>query len=172
MASLMENLIGVLQQECVEYNGLLELSDRKTPVIVAGDLENLQKITDEEQEWVGRIASLEKKRVEITADIANVLNKDVTTMKLGDLVQILSARPAEQKLLSDACEGLKEVVYRVKAVNEQNQELIQHSLELVEFDMNLLQSMRNAPQTANYNREAYTAGGTMGVASPGFDAKQ
>ncbi|MDE5893520.1 MAG: flagellar protein FlgN [Acetatifactor sp.] len=168
----MENLIGVLQQECVEYNGLLELSDRKTPVIVAGDLENLQKITDEEQEWVGRIASLEKKRVEITADIANVLNKDVTTMKLGDLVQILSARPAEQKLLSDACEGLKEVVYRVKAVNEQNQELIQHSLELVEFDMNLLQSMRNAPQTANYNREAYTAGGTMGVASPGFDAKQ
>lgn len=172
MASLMENLIGVLQQECVEYNGLLELSDRKTPVIVAGDLDNLQKITDEEQEWVGRIAGLEKKRTEITADIANVLNKDVTTMKLGDLVQILSARPAEQKLLSDACEELKKVVYRVKAVNERNQELIQHSLAMVEFDMNLLQSVRSAPQTANYNREAYTAGGTMGVTSHGFDAKQ
>lgn len=172
MASLMENLIGVLQQECVEYNGLLELSSRKTPIIVAGDLDNLQKITDEEQEWVGRIASLEKKRVEVTADIANVLNKDVTTMKLKDLVQILSARPAEQKQLSDACEGLREAVYQVRAVNEQNQELIQHSLELVEFDMNLLQSIRNAPQTANYNREAYTAGGTMGVASHGFDAKQ
>ena len=66
----MENLIAVLQQECEEYNGLLELSDRKTPVIVAGDLDQLQKITDEEQEWVGRIAHLEKKRVEITADIA------------------------------------------------------------------------------------------------------
>lgn len=172
MASLMENLIEVLQQECVEYNGLLELSGRKTPIIVAGDLDNLQKITDEEQEWVGRIANLEKKRVEVTADIANVLNKDVTTMKLRDLVEILSARPAEQKQLSDACEGLKDVVYRVRAVNEQNQELIQHSLELVEFDMNLLQSLRNAPETANYNREAYTAGGTMGVTSHGFDAKQ
>ncbi len=172
MASLMENLIGVLQQECIEYNGLLELSSRKTPIIVAGDLDNLQKITDEEQEWVSRIANLEKKRAEVTADIANVLNKDVTTMKLRDLVQILSARPAEQKQLSDACEGLREVVYRVRTVNEQNQELILHSLELVEFDMNLLQSIKNAPQTANYNREAYTAGGTMGVVSHGFDAKQ
>lgn len=168
----MENLIAVLQQECEEYNGLLELSDRKTPVIVAGDLDQLQKITDEEQEWVGRIAHLEKKRVEITADIADVLNKDVKTMKLRDLVQMLSARPAEQKQLSEACDGLREAVDQVQAVNERNRDLIQHSLELVEFDMNILQSMRTAPQTANYNREAYNAGVAMGIASPGFDAKQ
>ncbi|MCX4271410.1 MAG: flagellar protein FlgN [Acetatifactor sp.] len=172
MASLMENLIAVLQQECEEYNGLLELSDRKTPVIVAGDLDQLQKITDEEQEWVGRIAHLEKKRAEITADIADVLNKDVKTMKLRDLVQMLSARPAEQRQLSEACDGLREAVDQVQAVNERNRDLIQHSLELVEFDMNILQSMRTAPQTANYNREAYNAGAAMGIASPGFDAKQ
>lgn len=172
MASLMENLIAVLQQECIEYNGLLEISRRKTPIIVAGDLEQLQKITDEEQEWVGRITHLEKKRVEVTADIANVLNKDVTTMKLRDLVQILSARPAEQKLLADACDGLQSAVYQVREVNEQNGELIRHSLELVEFDMNLLQSMKTAPQTANYNRGACSAGETMGIAAPGFDAKQ
>ncbi len=168
----MENLIAVLQQECVEYNGLLELSSRKTPIIVAGDLVNLEKITDEEQEWVGRIAHLEKKRTEVTADIADVLNKDVKTMKLRDLVEMLAARPAEQKLLSDACDGLRDVVSRVQAVNEQNRELIQHSLELVEFDMNLLQSIRAAPQTANYNREAYSAGSSMGTVNHGFDAKQ
>ncbi len=172
MASLMENLIAVLQQECVEYNGLLEISRRKTPIIVAGDLEQLQKITDEEQEWVGRITHLEKKRTEVTADIANVLNKDVTTMKLRDLVQMLTARPAEQKLLADACDELQSAVYQVQAVNERNRELIQHSLELVEFDMNLLQSMKAAPQTANYNRGAYSAGETMGIAAHGFDAKQ
>lgn len=87
-----------------------------------------------------------KKRAEITADIADVLNKDVKTMKLRDLVQMLSARPAEQKQLSDACNGLRDVVSQVQAVNEQNRELIQHSLEFVEFDMNLLQSMRTAPR--------------------------
>ena len=74
----MENLIEVLKNESSEYEGLLELSQEKTSYIVKGDLENLQKITDEEQEWVARLNRLEKKRVEVTADIANVLNSIVS----------------------------------------------------------------------------------------------
>ena len=168
----MENLIEVLKGESSEYEGLLELSKQKTSCIVKADLEELQKITDEEQEWLTRLHHLEKKRVETTADIANVLNKDVTTLKLTNLIEMLSARPAEQKQLSDAVERLQSVVREMQAVNERNRELIQHSLELVEFDMNLLQSLKAAPQTANYNRGAYSAGDTMGANYRGFDAKQ
>lgn len=168
----MENLIEVLKSESGEYEGLLELSQKKTAFIVKGDLENLQKITDEEQVWVGRLNRLEKKRIEVTTDIANVLNKDVTTLKLTNLIEMLAARPAEQKQLSDAVERLQKVVHEMQAVNERNRDLIQHSLELVEFDMNLLQSMKAAPQTANYNRGAYSTGNTMGVNYQGFDAKQ
>ena len=168
----MENLIEVLKNESSEYEGLLELSQEKTSYIVKGDLENLQKITDEEQEWVARLNRLEKKRVEVTADIANVLNKDVTTLKLTNLIEMLAARPAEQKQLAEAVERLQKVVHEMQTVNERNRDLIQHSLELVEFDMNLLQSMKAAPQTANYNRGAYSTGNTMGVNYRGFDAKQ
>ena len=92
MASLMENLIDVLNRECSEYEGLLELSQRKTPIIVSGNLENLQKITDEEQEQIGRISRLEKERAEVTADIANVLNKDVANLKLVNLIHMLEGR--------------------------------------------------------------------------------
>lgn len=168
----MENLIEVLNGESSEYEGLLELSKQKTSCIVKADLEGLQKITDEEQEWLTRLHHLEKKRVETTADIANVLNKDVTTLKLTNLIEMLAARPAEQKQLADAVEHLQSVVHEMQTVNERNRELIQHSLELVEFDMNLLQSLKAAPQTANYNRGAYSAGNTMGVNYRGFDAKQ
>ena len=49
MASLMENLIDVLDRESTEYEALLQLSQRKTPIIAGGDLAELQKITDEEQ---------------------------------------------------------------------------------------------------------------------------
>lgn len=172
MASLMENLIEVLNDECSEYEGLLKLSREKTAFIVKGDLENIQRITDEEQEWVGRLNRLEKKRLEVTADIANVLNKDVTTLKLTNLIQLLNARPAEQKMLEETKERLQTVVRKMQLVNEQNRELIQHSLELVEFDLNLLQAMKTAPQTANYNRGAYNAGNTLSVGHKGFDAKQ
>ena len=100
MASLMENLIDVLDKECNEYDKLLGLSQEKTPIIVSGNLENLQKITDEEQELVVKVNSLEKMRLEVVADIANVLNKDVATLKLADIIALLDKRPAEQQALT------------------------------------------------------------------------
>lgn len=172
MASLMENLISVLQEEAEVYQELLELSLKKTPIIVSGDLESLQKITDEEQSIVARINSLDARREEVTKDIANVLNKDVTKLKLADIVAMLAQRPVEQKQLAQAHDSLKEVIGNMVRVNEQNRELIQSSLELVEFDMKIIQSMRTAPQTANYNRGAYNAGAVMGNGRGGFDAKQ
>jgi hypothetical protein len=60
----------------------------------------------------------------------------------------------------------------MQLINERNGELIRHSLELVEFDLNLLQAMKTAPQTANYNRGAYNAGNTYSAGYNGFDAKQ
>ena len=86
MASLMENLIEVLCQESDEYEGLLDLSQKKTQIIASADLEELQRITDDEQELVDRLNRLEKKRVEVTKDIANVLNRDVESLKLSPTV--------------------------------------------------------------------------------------
>ena len=57
-------------------------------------------------------------------------------------------------------------------VNEQNRELIESSLEMVQFDMNVLQAMKTAPETANYTKEAYSSGDVMGNNAGGFDAKQ
>ena len=130
------------------------------------------QVTDEEQIVVGRINQLEKSRVEVVADIANVLNKDVDTLKLTNIIAMLAARPAEQKVLAEVHDKLHETVYALKKVNDHNRELLTNSLEMVEFEMNLLQAMKAAPETANYNRGAYNAGATMGVVSGGFDAKQ
>lgn len=168
----MENLIDVLNKENGEYEELLKLSQRKTPIIISGDLEQLQQVTDEEQVVVGRINHLEKTRVEVVTDIANVLNKDVDTLKLTNIIAMLAARPAEQKVLAEVHDKLHETVYSLKRVNDHNRELLTNSLEMVEFEMNLLQAMKAAPETANYNRGAYNAGATMGVVSGGFDAKQ
>ena len=172
MASLMENLISVLEEEGKAYEELLELSMKKTPIIIGGDLENLQKITDDEQIIVAKINRLDAKREEVTKDIANVLNKDVTKLKLADIIHLLSQRPVEQKLLAAAHDKLKEVVGQMTRINEQNRDLIQRSLEMVEFDLNLIQSMKSAPQTANYTKGAYSSGAFMGRSSGGFDAKQ
>ncbi len=171
MASLMENLIEVLDRECDEYEGLLSVSQRKTPIIVSGNLENLQKITDEEQALVSRINNLERRRTEVTADIATVLNRDVTKLTLTNLIDMLAARPQEQSALIRSYDRLHQSVRALKRVNEQNGVLLRDALEMVEFEISMLQAAKAAPETANYNKGAYNAGETMGV-SRGFDAKQ
>ena len=65
MASLVEELVKVLEQENSEYEMLLELSRSKTPVIVGRDVKKLQSITDEEQIVVSRLNRLEQKREEV-----------------------------------------------------------------------------------------------------------
>lgn len=172
MASLMENLMDLLEQENSEYEKLLELSMQKTPVIIEGDIAKLEKITDEEQIIVGRVNRLDKEREKIMKDIATVLNRDVQTLKLSQLTTLLAGRPAEQKRLSDIHGRLKITMNQMVRVNDQNRDLIQSSLEMIQYNMNVLKSMKAAPETANYTRDAFNSGSTMGSIQKSFDAKQ
>ena len=142
MASLIENLISVLEQENSEYEILLELSRKKTPVIVRGDIPRLQEITDEEQNVIDRIHHLEVKREEHIRDIANVINRDVGELKLENLIQLLGKSPEDQKKLSEIHEKLRVTLSQMQNINAQNRELLTGALEMVEFDLNLLQSLR------------------------------
>ena len=171
MASLIEDLITTLDSEVTEYSALLELSKKKSAVIVSRDIAALEKITDEEQVVMSRLATLDNKRADVTKDIANVLNKDVESLKLSKLIGLLGKSPKEQKRLQDIHDRLKSTVSMVRTLNESNRQLIDQSLEMVEFDLNMARSLRQAPQTNNYARTAVNVGGMLG-SFKGFDAKQ
>ena len=168
----MENLLEILKKENSEYEILLELSKKKTPVIIKGNVVGLQKITEEEQNVVGRINRIATNREQILGDIANVINKDVKTLKLSNLIQLLVKQPKEQEALSILHDNLKTTLGNMEKVNNQNRELLKHSLEMIEFDLNLIQSLKQAPETADYNKGAYNAGNTIGTNQGGFDARQ
>lgn len=172
MASLMEDLLNTLEQENAEYEQLLALSLKKTPVIVSADLEQLQQITDEEQLIVSRINKLDKVRNECMTQIAGVIHKDVSELTLAMVVDIFKRRPEEHKKLAAVFDKLKDTIAQMKRANEQNRQLLQSSLELVQFDMNILQAMKAAPETANYSKNAYSTGSIMGTGAGSFDAKQ
>ncbi len=105
-------------------------------------------------------------------DIANVVNRDVEDLILTNIIQMLEPRPVEQQKLAKVHDRLKAVVHKVRQVNEQNKELILSALEMIEFDINMFQALKTAPETANYNKGAYSAGSVIGVQRSGFDAKQ
>lgn len=172
MASLLDNLIDVLDKENMEYEKLIVLAEDKTPTIVKGDVEGLSKITEDEQEIVGRIQGIEKQRIKVLADVANVVNRDVETLKLIDLIQMLEKMPDQQKKLRDIHERLKKTTEKLREINDKNQLLLADKLDMVEFNLNMIRAMKSAPQTANYSRDAYTNGEVLGIFHGGFDAKQ
>lgn len=172
MASLIDTLIETLYKESEAYEELTELSMKKTPIIIKGDIGALQAITDEEQLVVGKINRIDNERRRVMKDIAGVINTDVETLKLIDLIHVLERRPSEKQKLAACHDKLKESVYRMKQVNDQNAKLIADALEMTRFEMNMLQAMKSAPETANYNKGAYNDGSVIGATMGRFDAKQ
>ena len=143
MASLMEELIDCLETEEKEFERLLALSQQKTPIIVSNKIAELEKITDEEQVIVSRISNLETKRETVTKDIAEVINKDVAELKLTTLIDLMSNQPGERKRLSEVHDKLSAIVKQIRQVNEGNAELIKNALEMINFDLSVVQAMRH-----------------------------
>ena len=162
----------VLEQEIAEYKKLLNLSREKTQIVVNNDVEALVKLTDKEQVCVDNVSVLDKKRQTAMKDVADVMNKNPATFRLTDLIELLSARPAEQKRLAAIVDELRDTAHNIDLVNNQNRELIKNALDMVEFDLNLVRGMKAAPETAQYTSGGYNAGSRLGVPSGKFDAKQ
>ena len=170
MASLMEELIDTLRKEQETYHSLLPVVECKTQAIIENDLKKIQVITEVEQEAIGKIMTLEIKRAKVIKNMGIVLNKKVSDLTLPNLIQLLDKQPAQQQELKEIHTELTKILNRVNSVNEHNKNLIEQSLEMISYNMNILQSTRIVPGN-NYTRNA--GQWDMTASQTGmFDAKQ
>ena len=170
MASLMEELISTLSQEKELYLDLLPIAEEKTKAIVENNLEKLQEITNREQSEIGKISALERKRDEVITNMGIVLGRKPQELTLAELIRITEKQPKDQAALAELKDALGAAVRKLADVNERNNVLIKHSLDMIQFNMNLLQSTRMV-QGNNYTKSAGES--IPGAAQTGmFDAKQ
>ena len=170
MASLMEELIATLSDELVAYQELLPVAEGKTKAIIANDLLEVQKITELEQEAIRKISSMEQKRQGIMSNMGIVLNRKVSDLTLPKLIELIDKQPKEQDALAKLHKELTQTLKRLAEVNGHNRNLIEQSLEMISYNMNLLQSTRIVPGN-NYTRNA--GQWDMTASQTGmFDAKQ
>ncbi len=171
MAGLIDELVKIMSQENDIYRELIPIAEEKTRVIIKNDLDALQKITEQEQLTIEKITALEKKREEVVINIGTVLSRDPKELNMKALIKIMDKQPKEQKELSRIHDELDGNLRRLVTINDRNKELINQSLEMIEFNMNLIQSTRMAPGVNNYTRSA----GESSIRQAGtgmFDAKQ
>ncbi len=170
MASLVDELVSVLCEEEKLYIALLDCAERKTQILVNADIPALEKLTAEEQEKSDELLVLGNKQIQLLNDIKTVLGRTEEKLTVTTLVGYLASQPQVQEKLSTARNNLIDAATRVQVQNQQNEILLKQAIELAEFDITLFKSMRQAPETANYNKNAYSTGALLG--NSGFDAKQ
>ena len=170
MASVIQELTSVLEREQKLYEDLIPVVSEKTKVIIKNNLETLQKITEQEQLVVDKVTVLEKKRSEVILNIGIIMNRKPEELTLAEIIKMLKNQPEEQKRLNDIHNNLKRTIQRLQTINYQNRSLIEQSLEMIEFNMNLIQSTRMSPGN-NYTKGAVSS--QNNALQPGmFDAKQ
>lgn len=170
MASLMEDLLEVLNEEQEQYEQLIELAQRKTDALVASEIVTIQEIAEEEQAVVEVIGRCEKRCDEVIKDMGIVLGRDTQSLTVSELIDMLEKQPKEQAQLREVYRELGQTAKRMKACNDKNRMLVEQALELVEFDLTLFRSLRMAPETANYSKDATSASQPKGAGR--FDQKQ
>ena len=170
MASLVDELVNVLREETRLYCALEECADEKTQILVRGDVPALEKLTIIEQARSDELLSLSNKQIQILNDIKTVLGRTNEKLTVTTLIGYLASQPQVQEKLTIARDDLIAAAKRVQDKNQQNVILLHHAIEMTEFDITLFKSMRQAPETANYDKNAYNTGTILGTS--GFDAKQ
>ena len=165
----------VLEEEEKIYQTLISYGEKKTDILIRADVPELEKLTCLEQLASDDLVTHSNQQVQLLKDIANVLGRTEEKMTVTRLITLLESQPDVQKKLTEARDRLLAAADRLLAaadrmnhLNDQNVALIKQAIELNEFDLTLFKSLRQAPETANYDKTACNTGSLLG--SSGFDA--
>ena len=139
MAGMITNLIEILNEQTERHSELLGLSIEEKDSIVQNDIETLQKLVNLKNIVISQNNKLERKRIALVADIAEVLALKDKNIDIKALADLLEGKP-EQAELIEAGRKLREVVVELKEVNDLNKELLENALGFVEYSLNALRS--------------------------------
>lgn len=171
MASLLEELVATLNEEEAVYRQLIPIEQDKTRAIIANNLEALEEITTKEHDLVDKSSALEGKRERIATDMATVLGLNPKTINLNEITEALKNQPGDKAVLQEVHERLRKTVLQLQDINTQNKELLKETMDMLEFNMNVIRSTRMSSGSSNYSSDASEIAG-MAPQHGMFDAKQ
>ena len=139
MAGLIDQLLELLNEQAARYEDMLGLSLEKKDVIIANDIEALQKITGLENILVSQHQKLDKKRTQVMEDIAIVLNQDKNTLTVSEIIELLDGQN-EQEPLREVRDRIKKTLEELSEANKQNSSLIGNAMDYIDYSLNVIRS--------------------------------
>lgn len=140
------------------HTELLELAQEKKDVIIANDIPRLNQLVNKEGQLVRQLGEAETERVEaVNRFLVARCYRPNPKVTVSDLIQLLF-KAEEKRALMDIQSSLTEIASRLRSANDLNQQLIQQSLDYLNYSIDLLLSPEDG-QDGIYRKPTGTSTG-------------
>ncbi|KAA5805867.1 flagellar protein FlgN [Thermoanaerobacterium thermosaccharolyticum] len=127
------DLIDVLNGEMLLYKDLLDISSKKTDVIIHGKIQELDNMTKVEGSIICRLSKLEEEREKILSGY-----DDTGEITISELCKMLPED--DSKKLKKIQKEFESLLKALNDRNELNKSLLQQSIEYVNYSIGLISS--------------------------------
>lgn len=146
MEDALKKILEIMQSQLFLFQEIKVLLSQKTDVLIKRHMEELESITEKENEFANKLEILERERSQAVETLAVALNLQDLQPDISALEKALPK--SSGLLLVQARDEISNVINELKAQNELNGKLLRNSLEYVDFLMNLV---TNSGQSTDNN---------------------
>lgn len=157
-------LIETMDTQTAVYDKLLSLAREKQPVLIKGDITELDRITKAEEILILQVGRLEEQRKALHQQLASHFSLSPEELTLSELMKRADNKvmgKKMQQLFTDMTGKLSDL----GEVNNTNCELVQNSLDFVNYSLNILANNDLTPGYGGQSEEKKS------VAAKIFDRK-
>ena len=152
MNSLLEELIGVFEDQADLHQSLISVLRDEKAAIVGSKLFGLNKANKEKETLILKIKKLEDKRSDLVSTLANSLDDESHDLTLEKLCKITN-EPYSSRL--NSCrENIMLSISKVKELNDGNKILLTNSIEFIRGSLTFFNNL----MTSRYNAVYYPSG--------------
>jgi flagellar biosynthesis/type III secretory pathway chaperone len=143
-----EPLVKVLQEILATNLEVHNLENRKKETLIKGDMEELSSIVNEETRLIRLLGKLEEDRSLVVKQLAKEANLPSSDPTLRELLSHVKD-PVDRNRLEELQLQLVSLMKEIQQVNELNQQLIQQSLDYINYTIDLI---TDAPDEQVYQK--------------------
>lgn len=134
----LRELAEVLKEELAIYREILAISEKKTDVLVKGDIKQLDNIVKAEEKLILSIGKQEDLRYKILLDLENATGINANSSTLSEIIEKLGVK--DDYDLPKIQRKTMEVLTKLEKVNDQNSGLLKKTIDSLNSTIELVAS--------------------------------
>ena len=136
MEAILEELTAIIAREIEAFDKLLKTLHDKQRAIVEGEIDRLNSSVEKEGELASETKALEVERIDRSRRLAKELSMENLNPKLSEIIERVEKKYAQR--LRGQRDLLKSLIGKVQTLNQNNQFLLNYSLNYIEKSMEIL----------------------------------